>query len=88
VTRRFVVRGRVQGVGYRWFVARTARGLGLTGHARNLADGSVEVVATGEGALLEHLAGALERGPPGAVVAGIDVENPGELPPSRSFDIL
>ncbi len=45
---RFIVRGRVQGVGYRYFARKSAESLGLTGFARNLADGSVEVVAEGE----------------------------------------
>ena len=88
MTRRFLVRGRVQGVGYRWFVARTARSLGIAGHARNLPDGRVEVVASGEGDLLDRLAGALERGPPGAIVAGVAIENLDEVPSSRSFEIL
>ena len=45
---RYVVRGRVQGVGYRYFVLRQADALGVAGFARNRADGSVEVVAEGE----------------------------------------
>ena len=44
---RYVVRGRVQGVGYRYFVLRQAEELGLAGFARNLPDGSVEVIAEG-----------------------------------------
>jgi acylphosphatase len=88
MTRRFIVRGRVQGVGFRWFVARTARKLGLTGHARNLPDGSVEVVASGEPAELEHLAQVMAHGPPGAVVAGVEVENLDHAVVARSFEIM
>ena len=88
MTRRYLVRGRVQGVGFRWFVARTARKLGLTGHARNLPDGSVEVVASGEPAELERLAHKLAKGPPGAVVAGVEVENLDHAVVARSFEIM
>jgi acylphosphatase len=88
MTRRYLVRGRVQGVGFRWFVARTARKLGLTGHARNLPDGSVEVVASGEPAELERLAHELAKGPPGAVVAGVEVENLDHAVVARSFEIM
>jgi acylphosphatase len=61
--------GRVQGVGFRWFVQRTGRSLGLTGYARNLADGRrVEVVAEGERATLDQLLDALRKGPNGSYV--------------------
>ena len=45
--RRFIVRGRVQGVGFRWFVEREARTLSISGWVRNNVDGSVEVLAMG-----------------------------------------
>jgi acylphosphatase len=62
------LRGRVQGVGLRWFVRRTARNLGLTGHAVNLADGTVEVVAEGSRDSCEGLVDILRgRGTPGRV---------------------
>ena len=63
--------GRVQGVGFRWFVREKARRLGLSGWVRNLPDGSVEVVAAGEGGQLDLLKEELRRGPPGAVVDGL-----------------
>jgi acylphosphatase len=88
VTTRFIVSGVVQGGGFRWFVARTARRLGLTGHARNLPEGTVEVVATGDPAELDQLAQALTQGPPGAVVAGVEVENLVDAVEARSFDIM
>ena len=90
MTRRFLVVGQVQGVGYRWFVARQARALGLTGYARNLADGRVEVVTRGEddGAFTK-LEAVLRRGPANAHVTGVereDVADDAPLP-TRSFDI-
>ncbi len=72
ITRRYVVHGRVQGVGFRWFVARQATRLGLVGFARNLDDGSVEVVAQGEASALESLAEALRRGPSMARVSSVE----------------
>jgi len=60
---RFLISGRVVGVGFRVFVRRKALALGLAGHAHNLADGKVEVLAVGEGAAIEALARALKRGP-------------------------
>ena len=69
---RFIVRGRVQGVGYRWFVARHATPLGLTGHARNLPDGSVEVVVGGADGAIAQLAEFLVRGPEFAEVSSVD----------------
>ena len=62
------VHGRVQGVFFRSFVHRCARELGLTGYARNLPDGTVEVRAEGERQQLEKLVGYLRVGPTGARV--------------------
>ena len=59
----WLVRGLVQGVGFRWFVRRRAEALGLTGFARNMADGSVEVVARGPEPALDQLAADLGSGP-------------------------
>lgn len=67
-----VVRGRVQGVGFRYFVRERARALRLAGWVRNLPDGCVEVFAQGEDAALERLRAALRAGPPGARVAAVD----------------
>lgn len=71
-TRRMLVHGRVQQVGFRAFVLRRAGELGLSGHVRNTAAGSVEVVASGPGSDLDRLEGFLHAGPPLAVVAGIE----------------
>lgn len=62
------VRGYVQGVGYRYYVLRHARALGLTGFARNERDDSVTVVAEGATILLTQLMEAIQRGPEGADV--------------------
>ena len=70
--RRWYVRGRVQGVGYRNFAQREAAGLALTGYARNLDDGRVEVYAVGPPQKLSELAGLLHKGPRWADVRGID----------------
>jgi len=72
VARRYVVRGRVQGVGYRYFVERVAYELGLTGYTRNLDDGRVEVYAVGAPEDLSELAGRLWRGPGLADVRGVE----------------
>ena len=66
--RRYLVSGLVQGVGFRWFVGRHAERLGVTGFARNLADGRVEVVAAGSETALDALETELRRGPAGARV--------------------
>ena len=69
---RFVVQGRVQGVGYRYFVMRAAANLGVSGFARNRPDGSVEVVAEGSDEVLRDLEETLRQGPAFAQVTGID----------------
>jgi acylphosphatase len=70
--RRYLVRGRVQGVGYRYFVERAAAQLGLTGYARNLDDGSVEVYAVGAPDKVAELAGLLWKGPRWSDVRGVE----------------
>lgn len=69
-----LVSGTVQGVGYRSYVLRRARDLGLSGYAENLSDGRVEVVAEGEAAALERLLHWLHRGPPHARVVGVETQ--------------
>ena len=64
----FLIRGRVQGVGFRWFVHREAAELGLRGWVRNTEEGDVEVVAAGETEELAELRAALRRGPRGSRV--------------------
>ena len=66
------MRGRVQGVGYRDFVQRAARQLGLIGQVRNLSDGRVEVYTSGPADRLEQLAALLWKGPCWADVRGVE----------------
>jgi acylphosphatase len=70
--RRFVVRGRVQGVGFRWFVEREAHILGIAGWVRNNADGSVEVLAQGTRDQISGLRSRLREGPRAARVEAVD----------------
>ncbi len=67
-----VVRGRVQGVGFRWFVRETAVRLDLAGWVRNRDDGAVEVAADGEPGALTRLRAALVSGPSGAAVESVE----------------
>jgi len=77
MARRAVIRGAVQGVGFRFFAERAARSLGVRGFVRNLPDGTVETVAEGEdAAVIEYLA-RLERGPAGGRVDAVEVETVG-----------
>lgn len=68
------IEGRVQGVGFRYFVQRTGNEMGLTGWVRNRRDGRVEVVAEGARADLDQLSGQLRQGPPSAHVTDLDVD--------------
>jgi acylphosphatase len=70
---RATVRGRVQGVGFRYFVVQKALSLGLRGYARNESDGSVEVLAQGTRVTLENLLSLLRRGPSAAEVREVEV---------------
>ncbi len=73
-TRRVVVRGRVQGVGFRWFVVRSARDLGVQGTVRNCEDGAVEVLLQARPQAVEALIARLHEGPAGARVRDVEVE--------------
>ena len=70
--RRFVVRGRVQGVGFRWFVEREAHILGIAGWVRNNHDGSVEILAQGTRDQLIGLRSRLREGPRAARVDNVE----------------
>jgi acylphosphatase len=71
-TRKFRVRGRVQGVGFRWFVEREAKTLGIFGWVRNNTDGTVEVLATGTSDQLSALRSRLQHGPRAARVDNVE----------------
>ncbi len=75
MARRAVVRGRVQGVGFRFFAERLARELGLVGWVRNLRDGSVETVAEGEDGAVERYITRLREGPASSRVDAVAVED-------------
>lgn len=75
VTRRFLVSGRVQGVGFRYFTADAARREGMAGMVRNLADGRVEAVAEGESESMTRFERALRQGPSRSRVESVQVED-------------
>ncbi len=77
-SRLFLIRGRVQGVGFRHFVWRTAVELGIQGWVRNLSDGNVEVVAWGSDVQLDALSGFLKQGPRWSNIDSVVQEQPPE----------
>jgi acylphosphatase len=74
IAQHLVIRGRVQGVGYRYAMTEVAEALGVTGWVRNLRDGTVEAVVQGEDELVERLVAWCRRGPVGAHVSALKVE--------------
>jgi acylphosphatase len=79
VARRYLISGRVQGVGFRWFTRDAAEREGVHGWVRNLPDGRVEAQAEGDADALERFERALRHGPRGARVDEVDVD---ALPPT------
>jgi acylphosphatase len=75
VARRFLISGRVQGVGFRYFAERNAAREGIHGWVRNLPDGRVEAAAEGEAEAIDRFEGRLRQGPPGARVDRVEVED-------------
>lgn len=84
---RIVVRGLVQGVGFRWWAARHASRLGISGHVRNLPDGSVELVASGDRESLDEILELCLKGPSSAAVTGVSA-SPCPEPGVEGFTIL
>jgi len=82
VARRFLLRGRVQGVGFRFFAEDAARHEGLSGWIANLPDGTVEILAEGDRDAVWRFEAKIRRGPPGARVEDIRVDD--EVPSGRS----
>ena len=78
-----VVRGRVQGVGFRYHVVREARRLDLAGWVANEHDGSVRAVAEGRTAALDRIEHLLRTGPPGSLVEGVSIVR---MPATGRFD--
>jgi acylphosphatase len=86
-TVRLLIRGRVQGVGFRYFVRREATRLGLNGWVRNLANGNVEAVISGDSGAIAEMTRLTEKGPPGAEVSEVTA-TPAEAPPQPGFAIV
>ena len=81
VARRLVISGRVQGVGFRFFVEDAARHEGVSGWVRNLPDGRVEVVVEGDRDAVDRMEGKIRRGPSAARIERVDTES--ETPTGR-----
>ena len=86
MTRRFLVRGRVQGVGFRYFVERQAARLAVSGWVRNTVDGSVEAVAAGSPEVLGEFEEVLRRGPQLSFVESVSVESAQDVD-IRGFEV-
>jgi acylphosphatase len=82
IARRFLVSGRVQGVGFRYFVQDAAAREGVTGYVRNLPDGQVEALVEGEVEAVARVERAIRSGPGGARVENVSVET---LEPSGAY---
>jgi len=87
IARRFLVRGRVQGVGFRWFVEREAHILAVAGWVRNNHDGSVEILAQGTRDQLSGLHSRLSEGPRAARVDAVEVSEASPVAGLSSFRI-
>lgn len=85
IAKHYIVTGRVQGVGFRYFVVRQARALGLTGWVRNLPDGTVEALAAGPGPAVEELEEALRQGPSASRVEDVRIRD-APMPDGSSFE--
>ena len=86
VARRFLISGRVQGVGFRFYAEAVAGREGVHGWVKNLADGRVEIAAEGDGEALERFERAIRHGPRGARVDRVDVDD--EVPTGRETGFL
>lgn len=84
VTQRLVIRGRVQGVGFRHWTAREAEKRDLSGWVRNLPDGTVEALVSGSAAAVRDMVAACERGPRLANVVSVEASS-AELPAAMGF---
>lgn len=80
--------GKVQRVGFRWFVLREAEAAGVAGWVRNSPDGTVDVEAQGEDGSVEHFVQSLRRGPAHADVRSADIADVPPIPSRRGFRIV
>jgi acylphosphatase len=87
VARRFVVRGRVQGVGFRWFVQELAAIEGVAGWVQNRPDGAVELLVQGDAESVQRIEGKIRRGPPAARVDDVEAAEEPPLDSRQSFSI-
>jgi acylphosphatase len=85
-TRRVIVRGRVQGVGYRYAMIDAALQFGVSGWVRNRRDGTVEALVQGDPAAIESVVAWCRGGPPGARVSGVEVSDT-VAPPLAGFEL-
>jgi acylphosphatase len=82
-----LVHGMVQGVGFRYFVLRSAKNIGVTGWVKNLPDGSVAAIAEGEERNLETFLDILKKGPSFSHVSNVDIEWEEYKGSFKSFDV-
>ena len=87
IARRYVISGRVQGVGFRYFTQDAARREGLLGFVRNNDDGTVEAVAEGESEALERFERAIRRGPSRSRVEHVTIDEVEPMVSTNSFEI-
>jgi len=87
VYRRYLVKGRVQGVGFRWFVEAEAQRIGVGGWVRNCDDGAVEVLASGSDAQLNSLYDSLREGPRAARIDRVEVDEAAPFSGYQTFQI-
>jgi acylphosphatase len=87
IARRLVVRGRVQGVGYRDAMVAAARACGVAGWVRNRADGTVEVLIQGDADAVARAIAWCRRGPPAARVTSIDIDEDPALEANGAFTV-
>jgi acylphosphatase len=83
-----IVRGRVQGVNFRWNVLERARANDVTGWVRNLADGSVEAILQGPSDRVNRVVDWMRRGPPGAWVSSVELDWSNATEPAAAFEIV
>lgn len=87
VARRFLISGRVQGVGFRYFTQDAARREGLHGFVRNNDDGTVEAIAEGESESLERFERAIRRGPSRSRIEHVTIDDVEPMMASTGFEI-